>query len=144
MIREATREDLSGLLTLYAELHENSMPQIDGRLLKIWEEMLSDSKCHIILAEEDGKIVSSCVLVVIPNLTHGQRPYALIENVVTMKDYRNRGFATACLNFARDAASAAGCYKVMLLTGLKLESTLRFYENAGYNRNDKTGFIQWL
>lgn len=32
----------------------------------------------------------------------------------------------------------------MLLTGSKEESTLRFYESAGYNKKDKTAFIQWL
>lgn len=33
---------------------------------------------------------------------------------------------------------------MMLLTGSKLESTIKFYEHAGYNRNDKTAFIRWL
>ncbi len=33
---------------------------------------------------------------------------------------------------------------MMLLTGSKLDSTLNFYENAGYNKNDKTAFIMWL
>ena len=28
--------------------------------------------------------------------------------------------------------------------GSKKESTLKFYEKAGYNKDDKTGFIQWL
>ena len=29
-------------------------------------------------------------------------------------------------------------------TGSKNESTLKFYESAGYNSSDKTAFIQWL
>ena len=33
---------------------------------------------------------------------------------------------------------------MMLLTGSKKESTLKFYERAGYNSSDKTAFIQWL
>ena len=33
---------------------------------------------------------------------------------------------------------------MMLLTGSKEEATLRFYEKAGYNRKDKTAFVQWL
>lgn len=41
-------------------------------------------------------------------------------------------------------AEEENCYKMMLLTGSKEEGTLRFYERAGYNRNDKTAFIQWL
>ena len=33
---------------------------------------------------------------------------------------------------------------MMLLTGSKKETTLKFYEGAGYNSSDKTAFIQWL
>ena len=57
--------------------------------------------------------------------------------------YRKRGLATACLDFAKEIALRENCYKMMLLTGSKSESTLNFYERAGYNRNDKTAFIQW-
>ncbi|MBO5523903.1 MAG: GNAT family N-acetyltransferase, partial [Roseburia sp.] len=84
------------------------------------------------------------VCVIIPNLTRNQRPYAFVENVITDEAYRKRGLATACLNFAKELAQAENCYKMMLLTGSKKESTLHFYEQAGYNRNDKTAFIQWL
>ncbi len=31
------------------------------------------------LLKDDGKIVSSCVCVIIPNLTHNQQPYAFYE-----------------------------------------------------------------
>ena len=81
---------------------------------------------------------------IVPNLTHGLRPYALIENVVTHADYRGRGLASACLSYAKEIAVRENCYKMMLLTGSREESTLRFYERAGYNRTDKTAFIQWL
>ncbi|MDE6725877.1 MAG: GNAT family N-acetyltransferase, partial [Ruminiclostridium sp.] len=93
---------------------------------------------------EYGEIIASCECVIIPNLTHGQRPYALIENVVTDEKYRKKGYATACLDFAREIASKENCYKIMLMTGSKQESTLNFYQKAGYNRNDKTAFIQWI
>ena len=72
------------------------------------------------------------------------RPYAVIENVVTRFDYRGRGYATECLNHAKEIAARENCYKMMLLTGSKEETTLRFYNNAGYNSTDKTAFIQWL
>ena len=144
MIREINRDDLSGLLKLYMHLHDNPFPELDERVLGVWERIVSDNDHHIIVAEEDGKIVSSCVCVIIPNLTRGQRPYAFVENVVTHPDFRGRGLATACLNFAREIAAGADCYKIMLLTGSKEQSTLDFYEHAGYNRNDKTAFIQWF
>lgn len=144
MIREITQQDLNGLLTLYMQLHDNPMPETTQELQNLWQQILNDKNHHIIIAEEDGKIVSSCVCVIIPNLTHNQRPYAFVENVITDENYRKRGLATACLNYAKEIAQKENCYKLMLLTGSKKESTLNFYERAGYNRNDKTAFIQWI
>ena len=144
MVREIADADFEGLMKLYMQLHDNPFPKKDERVMAIWERILADPDHHVIVCEEDGKIVSSCVCVIIPNLTHGQRPYAFIENVITDEKYRGRGLATACLDFARDIAVCENCYKIMLLTGSKKESTLRFYERAGYNKNDKTAFISWL
>ena len=94
--------------------------------------------------EADNKIVSSCVCVIIPNLTRNVRPYAFIENVVTRKDCRGRGYATECLNYAKEIAKMENCYKMMLLTGSKKKEILNFYGNARYNSTDKTAFIQWI
>ena len=143
-IREAVREDLEQLLELYTQLNENDMPAFDRRLEEVWEKILSDAGHHIIVGSVDDRIVSSCVIAVIPNLTHGQRPYALVENVITCGAHRGKGYATQLLDFARQIAVKENCYKIMLLTGSKEESTLDFYRKAGYNSNDKTAFIQWL
>lgn len=144
MIREICYDDLDGLLQLYKQLHDNPIPEKNSELLDLWNKIYSDPDHHIIVAECDGKIVSSCVCVIIPNLTHGQRPYAFVENVVTDKAYRGKGLATQCLDYAKEIAVRNNCYKLMLLTGSKEEKTLNFYEHAGYNRNDKTAFIQWI
>lgn len=144
MIREISDKDYEGLMRLYMQLHNNPFPEKDEAMTKLWNTILEDENHHIIVAEEDGKIVASCVCVIIPNLTHDQQPYAFIENVITDAEYRKRGLATACLNYAKEIALRENCYKLMLLTGSKEESTLHFYEQAGYNRKDKTAFIQWL
>lgn len=144
MVREANFDDLQGLLKLYTQLHDNLFPEVDHKLLRTWEKILDDENHHIIVAEENGKLLSSCVLVIVPNLTHFQRPYAIVENVVTDVLFRRRGLASACLDYAKQIAIQNKCYKMMLLTGSKKESTLSFYEQCGYNRNDKTAFVQWL
>lgn len=144
MIREARKEDLQEILELYLYLHETAVPENNARLREIWDAILSDPNHHLIVCEVDGKLVSSCVCVIIPNLTRNVRPYAFVENVVTHGEYRGRGYATACLAWAKKIAEEAGCYKMMLLTGSKEENTLQFYRNAGYNSADKTAFIQWL
>lgn len=142
MIREATGGDLLGLLQLYKHLHENPMPNDMTRAAAVWQRMLDDADHHVILAEEAGEIVSSCILLIVPNLTRGQRPYGLIENVVTHPEHRCRGHASACLGFAKTLADRADCYKIMLLTSSKQESTLRFYERAGFDSGEKTAFIR--
>lgn len=144
MIREIREEDLEGLLKLYMQLHDNPMPDISKELLNKWNRILNDKDHHIIVAEEEGRIVSSCVCVIIPNLTHEQRPYAFVENVITDETYRGKGLATKCLDFAKEIAQKENCYKMMLLTGSKNPKTLDFYRRAGYNSEDKTAFIQWL
>ena len=83
MIREAKREDLAELLELYLYLHEDSIPEMNSHLEKAWEQILEDPNHHLIVNEIDGRIISSCVCVIIPNLTRNVRPYAFIENVVT-------------------------------------------------------------
>ena len=144
MIREVKRNDFEGLMKLYMQLHDNPMPEKTTEIMDLWNRIVDDKNHHIIVAEENGMIVSSCVCVIIPNLTHNQQSYAFIENVVTDKDYRKRGLATQCLNYAKDIALKENCYKLMLLTGSKEESTLNFYRKAGYNSEDKTAFIQWI
>ena len=144
MVREIYENELSKLLNLYLYLHEKSVPERTEHLKTTWETIIKDKNHHIIVNEADNKIVSSCVCVIIPNLTRNVRPYGFIENVVTHADYRGKGYATACLNYAKELAQKSDCYKMMLLTCSKNDKTLNFYKKAGYNSEDKTAFIQWL
>ena len=144
MVREVRKEDLDALLNLYLFLHEDSIPEMNEHLEKTWNQIIEDPNHHLIVNEIDGKIVSSCVCVIIPNLTRNVRPYAFVENVVTHADYRGRGLARECLNYAKEISEKENCYKMMLLTSSKKSETLRFYENSGYNSGDKTAFVQWL
>ncbi|MEY9181394.1 GNAT superfamily N-acetyltransferase [Bradyrhizobium sp. USDA 326] len=64
----------------------------------------------------------------------------MIENVVTHADYRRHGLGRRVLARALEIGWQADCYKVLLATGSKRESTLRFYEGAGFERGGKTYF----
>lgn len=144
MVREANKEDLKEILELYLCLHEESIPEESDYLLSTWNQIIEDENHHLIVNEINGKIVSSCVCVIIPNLTRNVRPYAFVENVVTHTDFRGQGLASECLEYAKQTAQQHNCYKMMLLTGSKKKETLDFYTRAGYNSTDKTAFIQWL
>lgn len=146
-IREAARGDAEGLRELYLEHLTQSLPKQRGSPAE-WATLLDvfaeDPDYHLLVGEANGKIVSSVTLVVIRNLTHGMRPYAVVENVVTHADYRGRGYAAALMEEATSLAKAAGCYKMMLMTGSKEDGTLRFYEECGFDRRLKTAFLKKL
>lgn len=144
MVREANEKDLQEILELYLYLHEKSVPEMSEHLTDTWRQIIQDENHHLIVKVADEKIVSSCACVIIPNLTRNVRPYAFVENVVTHSGYRGKGYATECLNYAKEIAEKQNCYKMMLLTGSKEQKTLDFYKNAGYNSTDKTAFIQWI
>jgi GNAT superfamily N-acetyltransferase len=111
------------------------------RLNSLWEQIYPNPNMHYIVADLEGQLVASCVLVIIPNLTRNARPYGLIENVVTHPHFRRKGYGTKVLRKALQLAWERNCYKVMLLTSSKEERTLTFYEKAGFKRGVKTGFI---
>ena len=71
-------------------------------------------------------------------------PFAVIENVVTHADYRNKGYASALLERASEIARERRCYKVFLETGSNKESTLIFYEKNGFEMNKKYSCLNMI
>jgi len=140
-IREVADAELFALLCLYAHLHPEDEMLPLGEAMPTWKTLRQDPNQHFLGAYWNGSLAATCTLIVVPNLTHRMRPYALIENVVTHPDYRRRGLGTAVLKHALATAWEGGCYKVILLTGSRNEETLRFYEQAGFQRGVKTGFV---
>ena len=120
------------------DVYENE--ELEG----IWKSIYNDKNLYYIVVKIDGKIVSSCNIAIIKNLTRNLRSYGLIENVITDSNYRKKGHATKALNMAIEIAKDNDCYKIMLLTGSKEKETLKFYEQIGFIRGIKIGFIKNL
>jgi N-acetylglutamate synthase-like GNAT family acetyltransferase len=146
-IREALICDVNDLQELYLKhLINNSPlePQINEEWSKLIEKFSNDEDYHLIVGVVDGKIVCSVTLIVIRNLTHNLRPYSVMENVVTHSDYRCKGYASSLIEYASNIAGIKNCYKIMLMTGSKRESTLNFYKQNGFSINDKTACLKRL
>ncbi|MBS7810203.1 GNAT family N-acetyltransferase [Roseococcus pinisoli] len=139
-IRAAREGDLAAVQELYLHLNAEDPPADPALAGPAWARLLGSGLTTVLVAEVDGRLVASCTLVVIPNISRGARPYALIENVVTHAGHRRQGLGQAVLAAAQDLAWEAGCYKIMLASGSRQEATLRFYERAGFERGGKTFF----
>ena len=140
MIRIAEEHNFEEIMNLLRQLNPDDPVINDGRDKVIFERILKEPNLRILILEESGKIISTCYLNIIPNLTRNAAPYAIIENVVTDGEFRNQGFGRKLMAFALENAWKAGCYKVMLQTGSKKESTHKFYASCGFVRGEKFAF----
>lgn len=141
-VREILGSELDELLRLYEHLHVSDDPLPErARVEALWHQIQQNPDLKYFGVFLDGRLVSSCTLAIIPNLTRGCRPYGVIENVVTHAEFRRKGYGRQVLNHALVFAWRKGCYKVMLLTGRKDEGTYRFYESIGFDRHAKQAFL---
>jgi len=138
-IRAATVGDLDRLMILYTHLSVDNVPIPTQQAISVFDSFTRFKGSVILMGEIDTRLVASCAVVIIPNLTRQGMPYALIENVVTHKDHRARGYGHRLLEAASVHAWREGCYKIMLMTGSTDEKTHAFYERAGFVQS-KTGY----
>ena len=138
MVRPARADDLDDLLALIRSLNEDEFVLPAAEAQRIWAEISGAPGLTVYVAEQDGRAVSTCTLIVVPNLGRRGRPFAIIETVATLPDYRRRGLGRAVIAAALDEAWSQGCYKVMLMTGARDQGVLRFYEALGFEAGGKT------
>ena len=147
MIRKASAADAQALKTLYFEHLTNYPPKEEQDMTKwvqLLEKFAKDDNMYLLVLEENGTVVSSVQMAIIESLTHNVRPFAVIENVVTHFEHRNRGYASALLEEAAEIAKQKGCYKISLETGSNKESTLNFYRKNGFEIDAKHACLKRL
>lgn len=140
-IRLAENEDYEQLSGLLRQLNPAD-PAASRNELETFQEIIASSHLSLIVAEDDGVLRGSCYLNVIPNMTRGGRPYAVIENVITDSGYRNRGIGAALMDWAIEMAWEQNCYKVMLMSGRKDESVHAFYKKCGFDAEEKQAYVR--
>lgn len=147
IIRKARGTDAQELKVLYFE-YLTHFPPKEEQDMKQWAEMLDkferDENMYLLVAEVDGKVVSTVQMAIIESLTHNVRGFAVIENVVSHGDYRNQGYASALLRRATEIAKERRCYKLFLETGSNKESTLNFYRENGFELDTKHSCLKRL
>jgi GNAT superfamily N-acetyltransferase len=141
VLRLAHFDDFDALMALYRQLNpddtDSPRPPLEDILLRI----LASDHLEIAVAERDGRVVATCYLNVIPNLTRGGSPYAVMENVVVEEGLRGHGVGRALVRWSLGRAWARGCYKVLLQTGSREERTHRFYAACGFSATEKFAFV---
>jgi GNAT superfamily N-acetyltransferase len=127
------------ILELYKQLLPEENP-IDIILANnIWKE-IENNNIKYFIALDENKIISSCYLAIIPNLTRNGRSNGFIENVVTHEKYRKKGIGRKLIEMAIEYGKQNNCYKIILQSNRKKEGSHIFYEKCGFNGNSKRAF----
>lgn len=142
-VRIAEERDLADLLSLYAQLSPGGeLPASDLAAARM-REMRAWPGLTLFVATVDRGVVGTVTLVVVPNLTHGGRSWAQVENMVVDERHRGTGAGRALLDACRSVASEAGCYKLQLQSANQRDGAHRFYESCGFNASS-LGFRLYL
>ena len=138
IVRLATEEDIPRILELYRELvittsqveQDRSSSLDDCR--RVFDEIRATQGHELIVAESKGTVVGTIMLLIVPNLSHGASPWALVENMVIDAGYRRQGLGTMLMDYAVARAKEAGCYKIQLVSNKKRQDAYQFYCSSGF------------
>lgn len=148
LIREAAEGDLPRLLELYHQLAELSTLPEDA-VLPVTEAhhqalaaIQSDPRMSCLVLEVGGRVMGTLTLYLLPGLSHGGRPFAIVENVVVDESLRGGGHGRALMAHAEELAWQHGCYKVSLTSNTKRPKAHEFYQHIGYSASHQ-GFTKY-
>ena len=148
IVRTATEADIPRVLKLYQQLALNPSevemvkpePEFSQ---KAYREMTDLKGYHLLVAEVDGEVVGTAVLVILPGLAHGISRWGVVEFMVVNEAHRSQGIGRALMDHAAELAQEAGCYKIMLGSNKKRPDAHRFYRSAGYEATHE-GFTRYF
>jgi GNAT superfamily N-acetyltransferase len=122
-------------------LHPSDSELAQGSGESALDQNLRRPGLHLYVLELDGEIVATTYLNVVPNLSRSASPYAVVEDVVVEESRRGTGPGKRIMSSTLEAAWAAGCYKVMLMTGSRTPATHAFYRACGCSADAKTACL---
>jgi len=132
----AEKENLIGIIELYKQLIPEEESININRANEIWEQVEKNNIKYFI-AIDNCKIISSCYLAIIPNLTRNGRSNGFIENVITNENYRKKGIGKKLIEMAIEYGKQNNCYKIILQSSFKRKENHIFYEKCGFDGNSK-------
>ena len=138
IVRLATEGDVPRILDLYRQLaittsqadqHQN--PSLDD-CQRVFAKINTFPGHELLVAEDKGEVVGTLVLLIVPNLSHEARSWALVENIIVDKRYQRQGIGRLLMNYAIGKAKEAGCYKIELSSNKRRKEAHKFYRSLGF------------
>ncbi len=106
-------------------------------------QLAADASTALLVFEDDGGVHGTVLVSLCADAMFGQRPFAVIENVVVDPARRGCGIGGRLLSAVEDFCRAAHCTKIMLLSTASREHAHVFFERSGYSGGVKRGFVKY-
>ena len=137
IVRDATEADLPRIVELLAQLgldedrEDLSSPVAEG-YRKAFREIEEDPRKSLLVVDVGGRVAGSAAVIIVPNLSHRGRPWAVVENVVVDEAERGKRYGELLMQRTREIAEQAGCYKLTLTSNKDRADAHRFYRRLGF------------
>jgi GNAT superfamily N-acetyltransferase len=148
-IRLAKESDLPRILELYHELSmittkaEQHLSTSGDDYRRVFAEISGNPRRELLVAEYEGEVVGTVALFIIPNLSHGATPYALVENLVVNHKYRRKGIGKKLMEYTIVRARQEGCHRIELCSSKGRKEAHRLYRSVGF-KPEAYGFRIWF
>jgi GNAT superfamily N-acetyltransferase len=138
--RRATHEDLPVIVGLYADddkgghgdaWNETNRPAYEAA----FEEIVANPRDALMVIEQDGTIVGTFLLTLLPGLTGLGTRRLELRSVEVRADMRSLGIGAHMLAFVEDYAKAHGAAQIELTSNNTRLDAHRFYERNGYTKS---------
>ena len=143
-MREAHKNDLPPILSLYAQLGQD-----DGSVLPLDEAERIHAKFgrypdyHLHVACIGDRVIGIFALLIMDNLGHMGSPSAVLEDVVVAEGLRGQGIGRRMMAYAHDLCRLKGCYKMTFSSNINREAAHRFYESLGFSKHGYSFYIDY-
>lgn len=136
-IRPATPDDRAAIEAIVEAAYAIYVPRIGRRPMPMDDDYaarIAAGEAHVL--EQDGAVLGVLVL-------EHEEDAMLIDNVAVRQDAQGRGLGARLLDFAEEAALAAGYARVRLFTNVAMTENIARYLRRGYvetHRGGESGF----
>jgi len=138
--RDAVRADVPAIVALLAddmlgasrEAPSAGAGAVDDAYWAAFAMMAGDPRNRVVVAEQDGQVVGTLQLTLIPGLSRHGMLRAQIEGVRVASGGRGQGLGRLMIEWAIAQARQAGCGLVQLTSDKQRPGAIRFYESLGF------------
>lgn len=135
--RPARRDDVAAIVAMLADDHLGAQRETAdmATYLAAFDRVAADPNTHLVVGEEDGRVVATYQLTILYGLSLRAATRAQIESVRVAAELRSKGIGAALMADAEARARAAGATMMQLSSHKSRDRAHAFYARLGYEQS---------